>query len=156
MCDKNLTFEECEMTILRAAVDSSEKREGKKLVKSPETQKLISIVEDFIKKTKGIVYGGTAVNDILSKKNQFYDYNYELPDYDFFSKDPINSAKKLADFFVKKGFDDVEAKSGVHYGTYKVYVNQMGVADITYLHPEIYKKILKTAIRKNGIINILY
>jgi hypothetical protein len=27
MC-KNLTFEECEMTILRAAIDSSEKREG--------------------------------------------------------------------------------------------------------------------------------
>ena len=151
MC-KNLTFEECEMTILRAAIDSSEKREGIKLMKSPVTQKIISMVERFIKKTKSIVYGGTAINNILSKKNQFYDYNYEIPDYDFFSKEPLKHAKELSDYFSKMGFDDVEAKSGVHHGTYKVFVNQMGVADITYLHPELYKMFLKDAIKKEGIL----
>lgn len=151
MC-KNLTFEECEMTILRAAVDSSEKREGVKLMKSPLTQKMITMVESFIKKTKGIVYGGTAINNILSKKNQFYDYKYEIPDYDFFSKEPLKHAKELADMFSKRGFDDVEAKAGVHHGTYKVFVNQMGVADITYLHPELYNSILKDTIKKEGIL----
>jgi len=152
MCDKNLTFEECELTILRAAVESTEKREGKKLVKSPETRKMIDLVETFIKKTRCIVYGGTAVNNILSKKNQFYDYTTELPDYDFFSRSPLKHAKELSDFFTEKGFDDVEAKAGVHRGTYKVYVNQMGVADITFLHPELYKMILRDSIKKDGIL----
>jgi hypothetical protein len=151
MC-KNLSFEECELAILRASIDSSEKREGAKLMKSPTTQTIINMIETFIKKTKSIVYGGTAVNNILSSKTQFYDYDYEIPDYDFFSKEPLKHAKELADFFSKKGFEDVEAKSGVHHGTYKVFVNQMGVADITYLHPELYKTISKDAIKKNGIL----
>jgi hypothetical protein len=151
MC-KNLTFEECELTILRAAIDSSEKREGAKLMKSPMTQKIITIVEAFIKKHKCIVYGGTAINNILPKHDQFYDYNYEIPDYDYFTPDPLTLAKELATIYSKQGFDDVEAKSGVHHGTYKVFVNQMGVADITYLHPDLYKMLLKSAISKKGIL----
>jgi hypothetical protein len=45
MC-KNLSFEECELTILRASVDKSEKIQGRELLRSPETKKIIQ------KKTK--------------------------------------------------------------------------------------------------------
>ena len=151
MC-KNLTFEECELSILRTAIDSSEKRQGMKLLSSPLTQKMISIVEKFIAKHKCIVYGGTAVNNILPKKDQFYDYNYEIPDYDFYATEPLKLATELADIFSKEGFEDVEAKSGMHHGTYKVFVNVMGVADITYLHPELYNALLKNAIKKDNIL----
>jgi hypothetical protein len=151
MC-KNLSFEECELTILRASVDKSEKIQGRQLLQSPETKKIIKIVEAFISKHKCIVYGGTAINNILPKEDQFYDYDYELPDYDFFSPHAFELAKKLADLYVSKGFDDVEAKSGVHHGTYKVFVNHMGVADITYLHPELYGSIRKSAILKDKIL----
>lgn len=151
MC-KNLSFEECELAILRTAVDSSEKREGLKLISSPITQQIISMVENFISKKKCIVYGGTAINNILPEKDQFYDYDYEIPDYDFFATEPMKLATELADLFAKKGFQDVEAKSGVHHGTYKVFVNMMGVADITYLHPELYNVLLKKAIKKKNIL----
>ena len=151
MC-KNLSFEECELTILRASVDTSEKIQGRQLLQSPETKKIIRIVEGFISKHKCIVYGGTAINNILPKEDQFYDYDYELPDYDFFSPHAFELAKQLADLYASKGFDDVEAKSGVHHGTYKVFVNHMGVADITYLHPELYGSILKSAILKEKIL----
>jgi len=151
MC-KNISFEECELTILRASVDKSEKMQGRELLRSPETKKIIKIVEEFISKHKCIVYGGTAVNNILPKEDQFYNYDYELPDYDFFSPDAFKLAKLLADLYAKKGFEDVEAKSGVHHGTYKVFVNHMGVADITYLHPELYNSIKKSSIVKEKIM----
>ena len=151
MC-KNLSFEECELTILRASVDKSEKIQGRELLQSPETKKIIHLVESFIMKHKCIVYGGTAINNVLPKEDQFYDYDYELPDYDFFSPNAFELAKKLADLYASKGFEDVEAKSGVHHGTYKVFVNHMGVADITYLHPELYESIKKTAIIKEKIM----
>ena len=150
MC-KNLSFEECELTILRASVDKSERIQGRQLLQSPETKKIIRIVEAFIIKHKCIVYGGTAINNVLPKEDQFYDYDYELPDYDFFSPNAFELAKKLADLYASKGFEDVEAKSGVHHGTYKVFVDHMAIADITYLHPELYGSILKTAIVKDKL-----
>ena len=151
MC-KNVSFEECELTILRASIDKSEKIQGEKLLQNSETQKLIKTVEKFIKDKKCIVYGGTAINNILPKDEQFYNYDYELPDYDFFSPDALSLAKELADIYHKQGFDEVEAKAGVHHGTYKVFVNRMGVADITYLHKEIYDAMMPSTIQKKGIL----
>ena len=35
----------------------------------------------------------------------------------------IHFLKLLADLYYKEGYENVEAKSGLHEGTYKVYVN---------------------------------
>ena len=148
-----MSFDECELAILRDNVDKAEKLQGQELVNSPDIKKIITIVETFIQKNKLIIYGGTAINDILPKHDHFYDYNYELPDYDFFSMESLEHSKKLADLFVKHGFDNVEAKAGVHFGTYKVYVNNISVADITYLHPELYKSLMKDIIHKKKNID---
>ena len=51
---------------------------------SPELKTIIDIVESFLKTKKNICYGGTAINNILPKQDQFYDRNIEIPDYDFF------------------------------------------------------------------------
>ena len=150
-CDKSMSFEECELAILRAAVDKIDKKTGTKKINNPEVQEIIEIVESFLKSTKRICYGGTAINNILPLEDQFYDKNVELPDYDFFSPNPLNDAKKLADIYYDRGFMEVEAKSGVHPGTFKVYVNFIPVADITYLVPELFNKIKKKTIQVNGI-----
>ena len=63
----------------------------------------------------------------------------------------MKDAQKLADIYYKKGFTEVEAKSGVHSGTFKVFVNFIPVADITYLVPQLYKKLHKRAIMVGGI-----
>ena len=151
-CSPDLTFEECELAILRVNADKIEKEQGKILVDSPETQQIIKLVESFIKQKKLIIYGGTAINNILPKTDRFYDYAYELPDYDFFSENALDDAKDLADLFAKEGFTNVEAKAGVHHGTYKVFVNNIGVADITFLHPEIFDALQKDVIRIKGLI----
>jgi len=150
-CQKNMSFEECELSILRSAVDKIDKKIGSHKLNNPEIKRIINIVENFLRINKQICYGGTAINNILPLEDQFYDKSFELPDYDFFSKTPLEDAKKLADMYYKEGFNEVEAKSGFHPGTFKVFVNFIPVADITYLAPPIFKKISKQAIRVAGI-----
>jgi len=151
LCTNTMSFEECELAILRNAVDESDKLKGKEMVDTEDIKKIISILESFLIKHKLICYGGTAINNILPKYAQFYDRKIELPDYDFYSTTPLEHAKELADIYYKAGFEEVEAKAGVHYGTFKVFVNFIGIADITLIHPSIYEGLNSEAITIAGI-----
>ena len=150
-CNK-LTFNECELAILRMAVDKADDKIAKRQVKSPEIKEIIKVVEDFLKKKKLICYGGTAINNILPKSEQFYNKDLEIPDYDFFSSNAYEDAIELSDIYYSKGFLDVEAKAGVHFGTYKVYVNYIPVADITYLDKHLFDSLKKEGIMKDNIL----
>ena len=149
---KGLTFQECELAILRMAVDKAEEKIAKRVVNSDDIKKMIAIVEDFIKVKNLICYGGTAINNILPIEDQFYNKDVEIPDYDFFTPDALNDAKELANIYYKNGYTDVEAKSGQHHGTYKVFVNFIPVADLTQFPKEIYNALKKDAIRVSGIL----
>lgn len=150
-CDNEMTFQECELAILRHAVDESEKLQGQKVTNSEEVKQIIKILENFLIEKKCICYGGTAINNILPKYAQFYNKDVEIPDYDFFTPTALETAKELADKYYAAGYQEVEAKSGMHYGTYKVYVNFIPIADITYLHPPLFEAINKEAISIAGI-----
>lgn len=150
-CNNDMTFEECELAILRHAVDENEEVRGKKEVHSEEVQEIISIVEKFISSHGLICYGGTAINNILPEDSQFYNKDVEIPDYDFYSKDAMNHARELADIYAAKGFREVEAKSGIHTGTYKVFVNAIGVADITQIHPDLFDSFDNEKVTIKGI-----
>jgi len=149
---KDLSFADCELAILRMAVDKAEEKMGRRVVNSNDVQKIIDIVEDFIKRKNLICYGGTAINNILPEEDKFYNKEVEIPDYDFFSQNALKDAKELADIYYKKGFIDVEAKSGQHHGTYKVFVNYMAVADITFIPKDIYSILKRDAISVGGIL----
>lgn len=151
VCENKMAFEECELAVLRQAVDENEKLKGRSIVQSEEIQNILKIVEEFIINKKLVCYGGTAINNILPKYAQFYDKEIEIPDYDFFSNDALNHAKELADIYFKAGYNDVEAKAGAHQGTFKVFVNFIPIADITYLAKPIYDSIQKDAILRAGI-----
>lgn len=149
---KDLSFAECELAILRIAVDKAEEKMGRRVVNSDDVQKIIDIVEEFIRRKKLVCYGGTAINNILPEEDRFYNKEVEIPDYDFFSQNALNDAKELANIYYKRGFLDVEAKSGQHHGTYKVFVNYMAVADITQIPKEIYNVLKKDAISVDSIL----
>ena len=151
MRGNNPSFEERELEILRAAVDKAENRVNSKLAQSDLIRDVNVIVEQFIRDKKLICYGGTAINNILPMEDQFYDKNIDIPDYDFFSVNAVSDAKELADIYLSRGYSDVEAKSGVHKGTYKVFVNFIPVADITYIVPDIYRSLKKDIIKVNGL-----
>ena len=63
-CTNQMTFSDCELAVLRHAIDENEKISGEKLVSSNEMKRMIQIVEDFLVKKKLICYGGTAINNI--------------------------------------------------------------------------------------------
>ena len=149
---KNLNFEDCELAILRQAVDTAEEKQGKIAANSPEIKRIIGIVETFLRQKQLICFGGTAINNILPKQDQFYNKDVEIPDYDFYSSNALTNAKELVDIYIKEGFAEVEAKSGQHHGTYKVYVNFIPVADISYIPKELFNAIKKEAIRVAGIL----
>ena len=152
LCDKTMTFSECEMAILRNAVDESEKKQSGKIANSDDVIHMIQILEDFIRKKKCVCYGGTAINNILPEHAQFYNREIEVPDYDFFTPNAIEHAKELADIYSKAGFKEVEAKAGIHYGTFKVFVNFIHIADITYMNPTIFKFISDDSVKINNIL----
>ena len=144
---KSKDFGECELEILRNAVNNIENKKGEEVTNTPEVRQIIQIVEDFIKDNNLVCYGGTAINNILPKRDQFYNFDIEMPDYDFFSSNAMNDAKKLADLYKKKGYDEVLATAGTHYGTFKVFVNFIPVADITQMSREVFDVIQKESIR---------
>jgi hypothetical protein len=149
---KGLKFADCELTILRMAIDKADIKQGKRIVNSEDIKNIINIVENFIKSKNLICYGGTAINNILPNDVQFYNKDIEIPDYDFFTFNALNDAKELANIYYNAGFNDVEAKSGQHIGTYKIFVNYIPIADITQLDKNIFIALKQDSIRVNGIL----
>ena len=147
---KNNKLLKKEIDILKNAIEEEQKKKSY-ITKNKIIKKIFFILENFLREKKLVCYGGTAINNILPKGDQFYDKNIELPDYDFFTPNALEDAKELADLYYKNGFDEVEAKSGVHVGTYKVFVNFIPIADITQLDSELFSAIQKNAIVKQKI-----
>ena len=144
-------MEEKELEIVKAAVETIERRKGKRLVLEPDVQAVIDTVERFISSKKLVCYGGTAINNIMPEQYRFYDTETELPDYDFYSPNALKDAKELADICFNLGYNEVEAKSGSHPGTYKVFVNFMAIADITQMDHALFNKLRTNAYIKNHI-----
>lgn len=151
-CDNTMNFSECELAILRMQVDKAQEKIAKRVVNTPEIQKIISIVEKFIKNKKLVCYGGIAINAILPDEDKIYKKDVDLPDYDFFSHNALKDAKELADIYAKEGYTEVEAKAGQHHGTFKVFVNFLGVADITYIPEDLFNTVKKSAVKVDGIL----
>ena len=152
VCNNKMKYNECELAILRMQVDKAQEKMSRRIVNSPEIKEMFHIVEQFIKKKNLVCYGGISINALLPSEAKIYDEDIDLPDYDMFSPNAIEDAKELADLFYQNGYSEVEARSGQHFGTSKVFVNFIGVADITGIHKELFNAIKKKAVRVNGIL----
>jgi hypothetical protein len=117
----------------------------------PLVKKMMRIVKTFLQKKKVLCYGGTAINNLLPKEDQFYNPEVDIPDYDFFSETPQEHAMELSDILYREGLSSIEAKPGVHLGTFKVFADYIAVADITHIESEIFQRLWKESIEKDGI-----
>lgn len=136
---------------LEAAVDSATELLGFETAHNPEILYAIDIIEDYIKTKKRVCYGGTAINSILPKSMQFYKEDTDLPDYDFFSPDPQDDIKAIVKILQEAGFREINERVGVHEGTFKILVNFIPIADITFMDKKFYSILQERAIRKDGI-----
>lgn len=151
-CKKNMTVENCEQYLASQTMKTALYLKGRAQTSSELFYRLTKICEAFIRDNQVVIYGGTAINALLPEEDKFYDPVTDVPDYDVYSPIPMKHAKEVVDIFVKNGFEHVEAKSGVHYGTYKVYVNFTAALDITYMPPKLFKMVEKDAIIQDGML----
>jgi len=118
---------------------------------NPEILQALQIVHNFISKKKRICYGGTAMNELLPKKDKFYNPLYDLPDYDFFTPDAEGDVKELVNILKSAGYNDVYNRVGVHKGTKKILVNYIAIADITEISKDLFKIFMNNSKEVNGI-----
>jgi hypothetical protein len=124
---------------------------AKRAAADPAVKAALRTVEEFLKHEDVMCYGGTAINNLLPVADRFYNPKTDIPDYDFFSKTPQEHAMKLADKLAAVGIKNIEVKAGMHLGTFKVYADFEGVADITHLNKDIFDRLWKEGLEKNGI-----
>jgi len=132
-------------------VKDLESENNRVAAKDPGTITSLTVVKDFLKEHRVLCYGGTAINNLLPKKDQFYNPEEDVPDYDFFSKTPQAHSVVIANQLRKKGIAAVEVKPGMHLGTFKVFADFTGVADITHLDEEIFDRLWEQAEVRQGI-----
>jgi len=138
-------------TAIEKVAQIAQEQIDKENATNPVVKTAISIVEHFVKTHRVMCYGGTAINNLLPNEDRFYDPEKDIPDYDFFSETPQLHAAELADFLTNEGFKSVEVKPGVHLGTFKVFSDYIGIADISHLDKPIFEKLWKNSIEKESI-----
>lgn len=136
---------------LEEVVDQAKLRIDLESAQNPELRRAIQVVEVFLNKSGRVCYGGQAINAHLPQKDQFYDPNRSLPDYDFFSPDAEKDTAALIETLKQAGYTEISKRIGIHDGTIKIYVNYTAIADISQMIPEFYDSIYKKSVVVNGI-----
>jgi hypothetical protein len=139
------------MEDLEKVVDQLTLENDKKTASDPVVKQSLSIVHQFLKDHPVMCYGGTAINNLLPPEDRFYDPETTVPDYDFYSRTPQEHAMLLANKLSAVGIKSVEVKPGMHLGTFKVFADFEGVADITHLDTDIFDRLWKENVIVEGI-----
>lgn len=139
------------MEEIQAAAEKAQEIIDKTEASNPLVHKMMGVVRKFIQHNRVLCYGGTAINNLLPKEKQFYNPETDIPDYDFFTENPQKHSKEIADLLVKAGIPNVEVKPGVHLGTFKVFADYTGVADVSSMEHGVFKKLWAESIEKDGL-----
>ncbi len=111
----------------------------------------IEIVEEFLRQTGRVCYGGAAMNAQLPAKYKFYDPEYTIPDYDFLTPTADKDIETLERRFRAAGFTEIGIRPGMHEGTTKIYINYVPVADVTLIDMKLYNMFKHHAIKVDKI-----
>jgi len=139
------------MEDLERVIDTLELENEKRAAADPLVKTALKVVEDFLKNHRVMCYGGTAINNLLPEKDRFYDPIREVPDYDFFSETPQEHSMILSNKLAEAGILNIEVKPGIHLGTFKVFADFEGVADITHLETDLFKRLWEENVTRDGI-----
>lgn len=103
------------------------------------------IVRQFIIDRQLIVTGGLVIDCALKRagKKGIYE-DFEVPDYDFFSRDNAKDASDLFKILMKAGFENLSLLPGIHPSTVKVFIFKDCIADITYASKSLFKEMEKS------------
>ena len=112
--------------------------------KKNEITPIMKYVKKFFKTKKIVLYGGTAMNMYLDKKDQFYT-DLDIPDYDGFHFNAEENSVTLLNGLKKMQYDFLIVRYAIHDGTYKISWTFKDIADISQMNKKEYNRILKTS-----------
>jgi hypothetical protein len=138
-------------TRLASAIKKAETKINYEAAHDPELLRALDTVKQFLKKKRRVCYGGTAMNAILPAEKHFYDPEFDVPDYDFFTPELEDDVEEIVATLKRANFKEVYEKMGIHEGTKKILVNYIPIADITHLSPTIYRVFFKRSIIREKI-----
>lgn len=122
-----------------------EKKKEMDLIYFEKYSPLFNDAYRFLARKKALLYGGTALNELLPKSLKIYD-QYTLPDVDVLSPDAKTLAADMVRFYKKNNHQAVSFTEALHPGTYKVYAEGVQIADITKCNIDTYKNLRKDCI----------
>jgi hypothetical protein len=123
---------------LQSQVDNAEELHDRTIAKNPLVRAAIKIVENFLKNTGRVAYGGQAINAHLPDPLKFYDPSTTIPDYDVYTPNAEKDLRTILTMLRKAGFPEVAHREGIHEGTIKISVAYNDILDLTSMDPDIY------------------
>lgn len=120
-------------------------------------EKYSSLFDDayeFLAKKRVLLYGGTALNELMPEPRKFYE-PYALPDIDVLSPDAKKIAHDMVNLYSKNKHQANTFTEALHQGTYKVYSDGIQIADITQCDITVYDMLRKKSIIGRNNIQII-
>jgi len=119
---------------------------------------IFTLISNYIKRHKKIVYGGIALNEMLKKKkpSDVIYKEYSINDIEIYSSDPVQDVKNLCNMLYEKKYPYIEGKEADHPGTFTVFVNFEKYCDITYVPKVIYNNMHTIEVNGYTIIHPLF
>lgn len=101
--------------------------------------KVIDLIKKYIKENNRIVYGGTAINELIKAKNAADSIYkpYQFADIEFYSHEPRVDIVNLANIMYEAGYDYIQAKVAQHDETYTLAVDFVVYCDVSYMPKRI-------------------
>jgi hypothetical protein len=127
---------------------------------------LNDIVYEFIKKKQRIIYGGSALNELLldKKAKSLYNEN-KIPDYDFYSPEYMYDSIELCNILFNKGYKYIARIAAIHGDSYRIKAEattgindytESFIADITYIPKVVYDRMPYITIKGVKYIDPIY
>ena len=119
---------------------------------------IFTLISNYIKKHKKIVYGGIALNEMLKEKkpSDVIYKDYSINDIEIYSSDPIYDIKNMCNMLYEKKFPFIEGKEADHPGTFTIFVNFEKYCDITYVPKVIYNNMHTIEVNGYTLIHPLF
>ena len=110
--------------------------------KISEINQVYEIIKKYIIDKKRKIYGGFALDMLLTEKNKDYALYDEtdVPDIDFYSPEPLIDLVAMCNKIYDAGFKPVIGQEAQHKETYSIFVNHQLYCDISYMPSNIYYK----------------
>jgi hypothetical protein len=140
-----------QLAAVKSAAEEAQKVTDYASAHDQEILTAIEIVEEFLRQTGRVCYGGAAMNAQLPDKYKFYDPEYTIPDYDFLTPTAEKDIAMLERRFRAAGFTEIGIRPGMHEGTTKIYINYVPVADVTLIDGQLYNMFKSHAVKINKI-----